>query len=42
LPLGTFTRRVDRARNHDSISAAYQTLLDGLAQDAMVHARDLP
>jgi len=40
--LGTFTRRVDRARSHDSVSAAYETLLDGLAQDAMVHARDLP
>src|SRR5262249_6473675 len=40
--LGQFTRRVDRARGQDKISAAYQALLDGLTQDTMVQARDLP
>jgi hypothetical protein len=40
--LGQFTRRVDRARDHDRISAALQSLLDGLANDAMVQARALP
>src|SRR4029077_6656644 len=34
--LGQFTRRVDRARDHDRISGALQALLDGLANDAMV------
>ena len=40
--LGQFTRRVDRARNHNKVSAGYQALLNGLAQDTMVQARDLP
>jgi hypothetical protein len=40
--LGQFTRRVDRARDHDRVSAALQSLLDGLANDAMVRARTLP
>jgi hypothetical protein len=40
--LGQFTRRVDRARSRERVSAEYQTLLDGLAQDVMAHAADLP
>jgi hypothetical protein len=40
--LGQFTTRVDRARDHDHISASLQALLDGLANDAMIQARTLP
>lgn len=40
--LGRFTRRVDRARGHDLVSAGYQSLLDGLAEDTMAHALSLP
>jgi hypothetical protein len=33
---------VDRARDHDHISASLQALLDGMANDAMIQARTLP
>ena len=40
--LGQFARRVDRARDRNLLSAAFQDTLDRMAQDTMLQARTLP